>query len=95
MGLPALSPPEEDDEAVELPAAGTPVRFETHIKPMFRRRDRTSMQFAFDLWSYDHVSRHAAAILDRLQAGTMPCDGPWPESKIDAFRRWLDAGKPG
>ena len=52
------------------------------------------MSFAFDLWSHDDVSQHAAAILDRLRAGTMPCDGPWPAGKTDVFARWIDAGKP-
>jgi hypothetical protein len=52
--------------------AEEPVSFETDLKPLFRERDRGSMQSHFDLWSYDDVSRHADAILDRLQAGTMP-----------------------
>ncbi len=36
----------------------------------------TSMAFAFDLWSHENVAKHAAAILGRLEAGSMPCDGP-------------------
>jgi CDGSH-type Zn-finger protein/truncated hemoglobin YjbI len=91
----ALAPPEEHEEPEPaLPAAGEPVQFGQHIKPLFRRRDRQSMQFAFDLWSKDDVSQHAEAILGRLQAGTMPCDGPWPKEKIDVFRRWAEGGKP-
>jgi len=77
-----------------LPAAGEPVRFEQHIKPLFRPYDRQAMSFAFDLWSYDDVSQHAEAILGQLQAGTMPCAGAWPQEKIDVFSRWADAGKP-
>jgi hypothetical protein len=77
-----------------LPAAGEPVRFEQHIKPLFRRYDRQAMSFAFDLWSYDDVSEHAEAILTQLQAGTMPCAGAWPQQKIDVFSRWAEAGKP-
>jgi hypothetical protein len=68
--------------------------FETHVKPMFRERDRLSMEFAFDLWSHDDVSHHADAILARLQAGTMPCDGVWPQAQVDLFRRWTQSGKP-
>ena len=68
--------------------------FEEHIKPLFRERDRDSMRFAFDLWSLDDVSTHADAILDRLEAGTMPCDGAWPAERVAVFRRWIDAGKP-
>jgi hypothetical protein len=52
------------------------------------------MRFAFDLWSYQDVSRHADAILGRLKAGTMPCDGAWAPEKIEAFERWIAAGAP-
>jgi truncated hemoglobin YjbI len=90
----ALAPPSQDDEPEPvLPAAGEPVRFGQHIKPLFRRRDRESMSFAFDLWSHADVSQHAAAILDRLRAGTMPCDGAWPDEKIEVFQRWADTGQ--
>ena len=68
--------------------------YETNVKPLFRERDRESMRFAFDLWSYDDVSSNANAILDRLRAGSMPCDGSWPEAQIDLFARWIDEGKP-
>jgi CDGSH-type Zn-finger protein/truncated hemoglobin YjbI len=92
----ALAPPEQDDEPEPpLPAADEPVRFGPHIKPLFRRRDQRSMSFAFDLWSYEDVSRHAEAILGRLRNGTMPCDGPWPREKIEVFARWVSTGKPG
>jgi hypothetical protein len=93
--LSALAPPGQDDEPEPaLPADGKPVRFGQHIKALFRRRDRQSMQFAFDLWSCDEVSQHAGAILGRLCSGTMPCDGAWPDEKIEVFQRWIDAGKP-
>ena len=85
---------EEEDQPVVLPASGEPARFGDHVKTMFRRRDRRSMQFAFVLWSYDDVATHAEAILARLQDGTMPCDGPWPAGHIEAFQSWVDAGKP-
>jgi hypothetical protein len=75
--------------------ANEPLSFETHVKPLFRERDRESMRRAFDLWSYDDVTQHAGAILDRLQAGTMPCDGAWPKAQVDLFRRWTEGGKPG
>jgi hypothetical protein len=91
----ALAPPEpEAEQPVTLPAAGEPVRFEQHIKALFRRRDRQSMTFAFDLWSHDDVSQHAEAILGRLRSGTMPCDGAWPDAQIEVFQRWIDAGMP-
>ena len=68
--------------------------FETDIKPLFRERDRGSMQSAFDLWSYDDVNTHADAILAVLRAGTMPCDGAWPEADVELFERWIADGKP-
>ena len=71
-----------------------PVRFEEHIKPLFREYDRDAMRFALDLWALDDVSAHADAILDRLEAGTMPCDRAWPAEQVAVFRRWIDAGKP-
>jgi len=68
--------------------------FETDIKPLFRERDRGSMQSAFDPWSYDDVNTHADAILAVLRAGTMPCDGAWPEADVELFERWIADGKP-
>ena len=51
------------------------------------------MQFAFDLWAHADVQAHAADILDRLRAGTMPCDGAWPPERVDVFRRWTESGR--
>ena len=85
--------PHQDAELTELPAAGEPVSFAQHVKPLFREGDRRSMRFAFDLWSHDDVSAHAPAILDRLRAGTMPCDGGWPQDRVAVFERWIDSGK--
>ena len=51
------------------------------------------MEFAYDVWSRDDVSENADAILDRLQAGTMPCDGAWPQAQVDRFARWVASGK--
>jgi hypothetical protein len=61
---------------------------------MFREGDRQAMQSHFDLWLHDDVSRHADAILARLRAGTMPCDGAWPQAQVDLFPRWAESGKP-
>jgi hypothetical protein len=77
-----------------LPGPDEPLSFQHHIKPLFRQRDRQSMQFAFDLWSHNDVSQHASAILERLRNGTMPCDGAWPQAQIDVFARWIDNGLP-
>jgi len=78
----------------EQPGPGDAVSFQADIKDLFRAKDRDSMQRAFDLWSYDDVSVHADAIASRLRDGTMPCDGAWPEARIDLFQRWIDSGRP-
>jgi hypothetical protein len=66
--------------------------FAKDIKPLFRDKDRSSMRTRFDLWSYQDVRDNAAAILDALQAGRMPCDGPWSSDNVDRFARWIDSG---
>lgn len=68
--------------------------FATDVRPMFRDDDREAMIGVFDLWDAADVRRAAAAILERLEDGTMPCDTPWPPDRIAAFRRWIDAGYP-
>jgi len=68
--------------------------FETDIKPLFRERDRGAMLKVFDLWSYDDVKANADAILGQVEAGTMPCDGPWPDDRVATFRDWVAAGTP-
>jgi hypothetical protein len=83
-----------EESSAQPPGPDGPLGFEQHIKPLFRDRDRDSMRFSFDLWSLDEVSTHADAILQRLEAGTMPCDGPWPAERVDLVRRWIAAGKP-
>jgi len=89
----AEEPVEEPGPA--LPDPSEPLSYDQHIKPLFRGRDRDSMRFAFDLWSYDDVAAHADAILERLKAGTMPCDGAWPPEQTQVFERWVAAGRPG
>ena len=81
-------------EAAATAMEDEPMHFDEDVKPLFREHDRDSMRFAFDLWSVDDVTTHADTILDRLEAGTMPCDGAWPAERVAVFRRWIDAGKP-
>jgi CDGSH-type Zn-finger protein/truncated hemoglobin YjbI len=89
----ALTPPSEEVEsALVFPGSDEAVSFALHIKPLFRKMDRESMSFVFDLWSYDDVCRYATEIFKRLDNGTMPCDGAWPREKVDLFRRWMDGG---
>ena len=90
----ALAPQTEPEEAIPTaPGPDEPVEFAKHIKPLFRARDRKSMQFAFDLWSYADVSAHAEAILERVRNGSMPCDGAWPQERVDTLARWIANGK--
>ena len=75
--------------------AGTEsISFEQDIKPLFREKDRESMERAFDLWSHDEVAQNSTAILERLRDGTMPCDGAWPDEQVSTFQNWIDAGMP-
>jgi CDGSH-type Zn-finger protein/uncharacterized Fe-S cluster protein YjdI len=78
----------------ELPGPGEPVSFAKHIKPLFRDKDRKSMSFAFDLWSYADVKSNAPGILERVRNGSMPCDGTWPPERVEAFARWTQSGTP-
>jgi CDGSH-type Zn-finger protein/truncated hemoglobin YjbI len=85
--------PNETEPPVVLPGDDEAVSFERHIKVLFRDKDRQSMHFAFDLWSYDDVAAHADAILEQVGQGSMPCDGAWPAERVEVFRRWIDSGK--
>jgi len=68
--------------------------FEDDVRPLFRERDRNSMLYVFDLWSHADVREHADAILERLEEGAMPCDGPWPDDQVEIFRAWIAEGSP-
>ena len=73
---------------------GDRVSYERNIRQMFRDRDIQSMSFAFDLSSFDEVRANAEAIYEKLAAGSMPCDGPWPAEDVGRFRTWIDNGSP-
>ena len=77
-----------------MPADDRPVSFAADIRPLFRPDDREAMDFAFDLWDVDDVRANADAILERLEDGSMPCDGGWPSEQIALFSRWAVAGMP-
>ena len=66
--------------------------FERDIAPLFRDDDVESMEFAFDLRSYEDVRANAEAIYERLEDGTMPCDTAWPDGDVARFREWIDSG---
>jgi hypothetical protein len=76
--------------------------YEADIRPLFTERDIQGMSKAFNLASYDDVKAHAAAILDRIRGiggAVMPPppprgEGPWPQSRIDLFGKWVADGCP-
>ncbi|MFM0172051.1 hypothetical protein PQR33_22275 [Paraburkholderia sediminicola] len=76
--------------------------FETDIRPFFTQRDIQAMSKAFNLASYDDVKAHAAAIFDRIRGiggAVMPPpppkgEGPWTQSRIDLFAKWVADGCP-
>jgi hypothetical protein len=73
--------------------ANQDISFATDIRPLFRTKDIDAMKKAFDLSDYDDVRSHADAILQRLSAGSMPCDGAWPQDQVQLFRRWVQGGR--
>jgi NADPH-dependent 2,4-dienoyl-CoA reductase/sulfur reductase-like enzyme len=81
---------EEEGPEMEGPA----LSFEEDIRPLFREKDIEEMKEIadFDLSDYEAVRENAESIHARLDDGTMPCDGPWPDEDIETFRRWIDQG---
>lgn len=57
------------------PDAGDTLSFARDIGPLFRAKDRDSMRFAFDLFDYTDVARHADAIVGALRSGNAPLGG--------------------
>jgi len=66
--------------------------FARDIRPLFRDRDIQSMQFAFDLASYEDVQENRRRSTQALAAGQMPCDAAWADENVRRFRSWLDTG---
>ena len=79
---------------------GALTSFEIDIRPLFTQRDIQGMSKAFNLANYDDVKTHAGAILDRIRGiggAVMPPpppkgEGPWPQSRIDLFAKWVSDG---
>jgi hypothetical protein len=74
--------------------------FQADIRPLFTERDIQGMIKGFNLASYDEVKAHAAAIYDRIRGiggAVMPPppprgEGPWPQSHIELFAKWIADG---
>ena len=71
-----------------------PLSYAADIRPLFRDEpDVEAMKsFGLDLSSYDDVKKHADAIYERLEDGSMPCDGEWPKEQVAKFKQWMDDG---
>jgi hypothetical protein len=76
--------------------------FQADIRPLFTERDIQGMIKGFNLASYDEVKAHAAAIYERIRGiggAVMPPppprgEGPWPQSRIELFAKWMADGCP-
>ena len=69
--------------------------WESDIKDLFNDGDVGCMKRrGLDLRSYQDVKVGAEGILEVVSRGSMPPGNPWPKSKVDAFKRWIDAGMP-
>jgi hypothetical protein len=74
--------------------------FQSDIRPLFTELDIRAMSKAFNLASYDDVKAHAAVIYDRIRGiggSVMPPPpprgkGPWPQSHIELFAKWIADG---
>ena len=74
--------------------------FHNDIRPLFTERDIHAMSKAFNLANYDDVKAHAAVIYDRIRGiggAVMPPppprgEGPWPQSRIELFGKWMADG---
>lgn len=74
--------------------------FQADIRPLFTGRDIQAMSKAFNLARYDDVKAHEAIIYDRIRGiagAVMPPppprgEGPWPQSHIELFAKWMAEG---
>ena len=74
------------------------IGFEEDIKGIFRQDDRDCMLAngfpQFDLFEWPSVRAAARRILQRLEDGDMPPDGPLPADVVARFRHWVEDGAP-
>ena len=69
------------------------VSYARDIRPLFRSEDNAAMSGSFDLSKYDDVKARADDIHARLEEGSMPCDGAWPDDHVQLFKQWIEDGK--
>ena len=76
------------------------ISFQADIRPFFTEPDIHAMSKAFNLADYADVKAHAAVIYDRIRGiggAVMPPrpprgEGPWPQSRIELFAKWMADG---
>ena len=68
--------------------------FAQDVRPLFRETDVEEMMdvAGFDLSRYEDVRDRAQDIYERLDEGSMPCDGAWPADQVARFKQWMDGG---
>jgi hypothetical protein len=74
--------------------------FQVDILSLFTDRDIHAMSKAFNLANYDDVKAHAVTIYNRIRGiggAIMPPppprgEGPWPESRMEIFAKWMADG---
>jgi len=74
--------------------------FRADILPLFTEHDIHAMSKAFNLGKYDEVKAHAAIIYDRIRGIGGPVmpppppkgEGPWAQSRIEIFAKWIAEG---
>lgn len=68
--------------------------FAADVAPLFRPKDVMAMRRRFDLSDHADVTAHAAAVLETVSSGSMPCDTVWPEDRVAVLAAWIAAGCP-
>jgi hypothetical protein len=85
---------------MEMSTVAKLTSFQADILPLFTERDIHAMSRAFNLASYADVKAQAAVIYDRIRGIGGPVmppppprgEGPWPQTRIDLFGRWITDG---
>ncbi len=69
--------------------------FKADVLPLFTAQDIECMrryQVRLDDYSYMKVKAHADQVLGVVKNGTMPPNHPWPASKVELLKQWIDGG---
>lgn len=71
------------------------IGFEEDIRSLFRNKDRECMVGrGLDLHDWLQVRTKADEIANQTEAGTMPMDSPWPQERVELFKKWVAEGSP-